>query len=96
MIHHITVYPLVALMVALNFPLGYFRYSQDRHTFGWYFYLCLSSPLCVYLKIKAGMDWNHSMVLLCGLILGQLIGVYAANRQARGRGCCASDWSCCP
>lgn len=86
MIHHITVYPLVALVAALNFPLGYFRYAQDRHSFGWYFYLCLSSPICVYLKIKAGMDWNHSMAMLCGLFLGQLLGVLAGHRHARGQG----------
>lgn len=45
MIRHITVYPLVALVAAFNFPLGYFRYGQDRHSFGRYFYLFLSLPL---------------------------------------------------
>jgi len=96
MIHHITVYALVALVAALNFPLGYFRYGQDRRTFGWYFYLCLSTPLCVYLKVKVGMDWNNLMLLLSGLVLGQLLGVHAAHRQARGGGgCAASGWKFC-
>lgn len=96
MIHIAAVYPLMALLIAINLPLGYFRYSQPRHSFGWYFYLYLAAPSLVYFKIRSGLSWHHSLVLLGGLFVGQLLGSVTAHRQGREQDCDGSEWKWCP
>lgn len=71
---------LTTLMVGINLPLGYLRNEHERFAYGWYFYLHLSLPVVVYLRVKTGYEWKFIPVLLCGAVLGQILGGLLAQR----------------
>ena len=72
-------------MMAVNVPLGYLRDGHERFAYGWYYYLYLSLPVVVYLKAKTGYDWKLIPVLLCGAVLGQILGGALAQRRWVGQ-----------
>lgn len=72
---------LTTLLVVVNVPLGYLRNGYERFAYGWYFYLHLSLPVAVYLRVKTGYEWKFIPVLLCGAVLGQIGGGLLAQRR---------------
>ena len=72
-----TLLPLAGLVLfafAINGPLGYLRQNYRKFTFGWYFYVHISIPLIIYLRIKAGFSWMFIPLTLGAAVAGQLVG----------------------
>lgn len=65
---------LIALAIIVNIPLGYFRQAVQKFSFAWYFYVHISIPLIIYLRIKSGYSWKFIPLTLAGTIIGQIIG----------------------
>ncbi|MBT0666314.1 hypothetical protein KI809_18540 [Geobacter pelophilus] len=63
---------LLALLI--NLPLGYLRQNCEKFTFGWYFYVHISIPVIIFLRVKAGFSWHFIPVTLGAAVAGQLIG----------------------
>ncbi|HEU0264091.1 MAG TPA: hypothetical protein VFR01_00015 [Geobacterales bacterium] len=73
---------LVAFSLAVNIPCGYLRTNYDKFTFGWYFYVHISIPAIIYLRVKSGISWHMIPFTLAAAILGQIIGgALHARRQ---------------
>ncbi|BEH09171.1 MULTISPECIES: hypothetical protein [Geobacter] len=70
---------LTALLI--NIPLGYLRQGCEKFTFGWYFYIHISIPLIIYLRVKAGFSWKFIPLTLGGAVAGQLIGGFIHRRR---------------
>jgi len=68
---------------AVNLPLGYLRDAYDRYTFGWYFYVHISIPVIIYLRVKASFSWHVVPLTLGGAVAGQVLG--GILRRKRGR-----------
>jgi hypothetical protein len=64
----------MALLAVLNLPLGYLRKEHDSFTFGWYFYVSISLPVVVYLRVKTGYQWGMVPLLVGGAMVGQILG----------------------
>jgi len=60
--------------IAINLPLGYFRQRCEKFTFAWYFYVHISIPLIIFIRVKAGFSWHVIPFTLFGAVVGQLIG----------------------
>ncbi|HWI40740.1 MAG TPA: hypothetical protein VNX25_04565 [Verrucomicrobiae bacterium] len=58
----------------VNVPLGYIRQGFEKFSFGWYFYVHISIPLIIYLRIKAGFSWKFIPLTVAGAIAGQVVG----------------------
>lgn len=71
---------LIAL--TMNIPLGYLRQNCEKFTFAWYFYVHISIPVIVFLRVKAGFNWHYIPVTLAAAVAGQLVGG-AINRKMR-------------
>ena len=72
-----TLLPLLGLILvafAINMPLGYLRQNYRKFSFGWYFYVHISIPLIIYLRIKAGFSWMFIPLTLGAAVAGQLVG----------------------
>jgi hypothetical protein len=65
---------LIAVAIIINIPLGYFRQAVEKFSFAWYFYIHISIPLIIYLRIKSGYSWKFIPLTLGGALLGQIIG----------------------
>jgi hypothetical protein len=65
---------LLAFAVIVNIPLGYLRQGYDKFTFGWYFYIHISIPLIIYLRVKADLSWKFIPFTLGSAVLGQVVG----------------------
>ncbi|MCM2358645.1 MAG: hypothetical protein NDI77_10895 [Geobacteraceae bacterium] len=79
--------PLLGLIIfafAINVPLGYLRQNYEKFTFGWYFYIHISIPLIIYLRIKAGFSWMFIPLTLGGAIAGQMVGGMLRKRRQSG------------
>ena len=77
----------MATLAILNLPLGYFRSEHIRFTYGWYFYLSLSLPVIVYMRVKTGYDWRLVSLPLSGAMAGQILGGLSQHlRRGSGRG----------
>lgn len=63
---------LVALL--MNIPLGYLRQNHDKFTFAWYFYVHISIPVIIFMRVKAGFNWHYIPVTLGAAVVGQLLG----------------------
>lgn len=74
---------LILFALAINIPFGYLRQGTVKFTFAWYFYVHISIPLIIYLRIKSGYSWKLIPLTLAGAILGQIIG----GRMRRNRDC---------
>lgn len=80
--------PLLGLILfafAINVPLGYLRQNYRKFTFGWYFYVHISIPLIIYLRIKAGFSWMFIPLTLGAAVAGQLVGG-RLNKKGRKSG----------
>ncbi len=76
---------LILLAIVMNVPLGYLRQNCEKFSFAWYFYVHISIPAIIYLRIKAGFSWKFIPLTLGGAVAGQLIGGYI-NRRRKVRG----------
>ncbi len=65
---------ITLLALAVNVPLGYFRQRCEKFTFPWYFYVHISIPLIIFIRVKAGFSWHVIPFTLGGAVVGQLIG----------------------
>jgi hypothetical protein len=72
---------LIIVAFAINIPLGYLRQGTDKFSFAWYFYIHISIPLIIYLRIKAGFSWKFIPLTLAGAVAGQIIGGRLRRRQ---------------
>lgn len=72
---------LILIAILINIPLGYLRQGAQKFTFAWYFYIHISIPLIIYLRVKSGYSWKFIPLTLAGALLGQFIG----GRQRRGK-----------
>ena len=64
----------MALACIINLPFGYLRQNYEKFTFGWYFYVHISIPIIIYLRIKSGFSWKLIPLTLGSAVAGQLIG----------------------
>lgn len=65
---------LTAALALGNLPLGYLRKGHDRFSYGWYFYLSISLPVVVYLRVKTGYQWGVVPFMVGGAMAGQILG----------------------
>ena len=77
----LTLIGLILFAFAINVPLGYLRQNYEKFTFGWYFYIHISIPLIIYLRIKAGFSWMFIPLTLGGAVAGQLVGGRLQKRR---------------
>ena len=72
---------LVLIAILINIPLGYLRQGTQKFTFAWYFYVHISIPLIIYMRIKSGYSWKLIPITLGGTLLGQFIGGRLRRRK---------------
>jgi len=65
---------LILFAVIINVPLGYLRQNYEKFSFGWYFYIHISIPIIIFLRVKFGFSWKFIPLTLCGAVAGQLLG----------------------
>lgn len=65
---------LMIMAAVVNVPLGYQRQSCRKFSFGWYFYIHISIPIIVYIRVKAGLSWHFIPFTVASAVLGQIIG----------------------
>ncbi len=81
-----TIYKLLAvtaLALLINLPFGYLRQNCEKFTFAWYFYIHISIPVIIYLRIKSGFNWHFIPITLGGAFAGQLLGGAIQKRSRR-------------
>ena len=81
----LTLIGLIHLALILNVPLGYLRQNCRKFSFGWYFYVHISIPVIIYLRIKWGFSLRIIPLTLMGAFAGQYIGGYI-NKRRQGHG----------
>jgi len=74
---------LILFAVIINLPLGYLRQNYERFSFGWYFYVHISIPIIIYLRVKSGYSWKFIRLTLGGAVLGQMLGGMINKRTKR-------------
>jgi hypothetical protein len=62
------------LALCINLPFGYLRQNSEKFTFAWYFYVHISIPVIIFLRIKAGFSWHFIPITLGAAVAGQIIG----------------------
>ncbi len=72
---------LIALAFLINLPFGYLRQGCEKFSFGWYFYVHISIPIIIYLRVKAGYSWKFIPLTLGGAVAGQLVGGLIQRRR---------------
>lgn len=65
---------LIFLVIAINIPLGYLRQGCRKFSVGWYFYVHISIPLIIYLRLQSGYSWRFIPLTLGGAFTGQYLG----------------------
>ncbi len=70
----ITVACLVLVVFTLNLPMGYLRQNHRKFSFGWFFYVHITIPFIIYLRIKLGVSWHMIPLTLAGAVAGQVVG----------------------
>ena len=71
--------------IIINLPLGYLRQNYEKFSFGWYFYVHISIPIIIYLRIKYGYSWKFIPLTLGGAAAGQLRGgIIHPKRKGNG------------
>lgn len=76
---------LILFVLVINIPLGFLRQAVEKFSFAWYFYVHISIPLIIYLRIKAGYSWRLLPLTIGAAVLGQMIGGrIRRNRDSRG------------
>ena len=74
---------LVLFSFLVNLPLGYLRQNYEKFTFGWYFYIHISIPFIIYLRVKAGFSWKLIPLTLGAAVGGQVLGGVLKRKQNR-------------
>jgi len=69
--------------IIINLPLGYLRQNYEKFSFAWYFYVHISIPLIIFLRIKSGFSWRFIPLTLVGALAGQLLGGMIHRRRSR-------------
>jgi len=72
---------LIAVATILNIPLGYLRQAVEKFSFAWYFYIHISIPLIIYLRIKSGYSWKFIPLTIAGAVIGQIVGGRIRRRR---------------
>lgn len=72
---------LIFAALAMNLPLGYLRQNYEKFTFPWYFYIHISIPAIIYLRIKFGFSWSVVPFTIGGAVVGQLLGGRVYRRR---------------
>ena len=80
----VMIFGLILLVIIINIPCGYLRQGYEKFTFGWYFYVHISIPFIIYLRVKAGFSWKLIPLTLGGAMAGQIIGGMIQRRQRNG------------
>jgi len=78
---YLLLFGLIALTIIVNIPLGFLRQAVEKFSFAWYFYIHISIPLIIYLRIKSGYSWKFIPLTLGGAILGQIVGGRLRRRR---------------
>ena len=79
----LSVIGIILLAVAINVPLGYLRQNFRKFSIAWYFYVHISIPVIIYLRVKMGYSWRFIPLTLLGAFTGQYIGGYLNKRRKR-------------
>jgi len=74
---------LILFGFLVNIPLGYLRQNYDKFSFGWYFYIHISIPLIIYLRVKSGFSWHFIPLTLGAAVGGQILGGIINRRKNR-------------
>ncbi len=72
---------LIALAIIVNLPLGYLRQAVQKFSFAWYFYIHISIPLIIYLRIKSGYSWKFIPLTIGGAVIGQIAGARIRRKR---------------
>ncbi len=72
---------LIFLGFLVNIPLGYIRQNYEKFSFGWYFYIHISIPLIIYLRVKSGFSWQIIPLTVGAAIAGQIVGGRIKRRR---------------
>jgi len=72
---------LILAALVINIPLGFVRQGVEKFSFAWYFYIHISIPFIIYLRIKSGYSWKIIPLTIAGAILGQIIGGRVRRRR---------------
>lgn len=65
---------LMLVALAFNIPMGYQRESCRKFSPAWWFYVHISIPIIIYLRIKVGLGVQFIPFTLASAVCGQLIG----------------------
>ena len=74
---------LILFGFIINIPLGYLRQNYDKFSFGWYFYIHISIPFIIYLRVKSGFSWHFIPLTLGAAFGGQILGGIINRRRKR-------------
>ena len=74
---------LTLFAVIINLPLGYLRQNYEKFSFGWYFYIHISIPIIIFLRVKFGYSWKFIPLTLGGAVVGQLLGGILHKKRNR-------------
>jgi len=74
---------LTLFAVIINLPLGYLRQNYEKFSFGWYFYIHISIPVIIFLRVKFGYSWKFIPLTLGGAVVGQLLGGILHKKRNR-------------
>jgi hypothetical protein len=74
---------LILIAVIINLPLGYLRQNYEKFSFGWYFYVHISIPIIIYLRVKSGYSWKFIPLTLGSAVVGQILGGRINKRRKR-------------
>lgn len=77
---------LILFAVVINVPLGYLRQNYEKFSFGWYFYIHISIPLIIYLRIKSGYSWKFIPLTLGGAVAGHILGGVIHRKRNKSGG----------
>jgi len=65
---------LMILAAAVNIPMGFQRQSCRKFSFAWYFYIHISIPAIIYVRVKTGLGWEFIPFTIASAVVGQIIG----------------------
>jgi len=74
---------VTAIALLINLPLGYLRQNYEKFTFGWYFYIHISIPIIIYLRVKSGFSWHFIPITIGGAVIGQILGGRIKRKLAK-------------
>lgn len=76
---------IILLAIIINVPLGYLRQNCRKFSFAWYFYVHLSIPIIIYLRVKGGFSLRVIPLTLIAAFAGQYLGGWL-NKRREGNG----------